>query len=124
MKRPPNKKIIQALKNNHGFLINTAEELEISRMSLYNWISKDEELQQAVEQSKEALKDKVEHQLMKNIMDGKETSIIFFMKTKMKDRGYSQDIENAMTFNQLNITVQSEESRIIMDNIIKKISNE
>ena len=124
-KKPGKKEIKEALIINNGFLINAAQDLGINRNTLAKYISEDPDLEQAVQEARESLKDIAEHQLLKNIKEGKETSLLFFMKTKMKDRGYSQDPElAAMTFNQLNISVRSEETKVLIDEVIKKITNE
>lgn len=125
-KKPGKKEMKEALLNNNGFIINAAQDLGISRQTLAKYIEADDDLQETLKEAKESIKDIAEGQLLKNIKEGKETSLLFFMKTKMKDRGYSQDPSElaAMTFNQLNITVQTEETRLLLDNIIKKINNE
>lgn len=125
--KKPTKKIIQAaiIKHN-GFVVNAADELKVNRNTLSKWIKQDESLQATVSEARESMKDKAEAQLLKNILDGKETSLIFYLKCIAKDRGYSQDVEGqiAATFNQLNISVQSEEAKIMINDIVKKISNE
>jgi len=125
-KKPGKKQIIEALVNNNGFMINAAQDLEITRQSLAKYINEDPDLIECVKQTKESLKDIAEGQLLKNIREGKETSLLFYLKTHAKDRGYSQDPSElaAMTFNQLNISVRTEESKIIMDEVIKKLSND
>ncbi len=126
MKKIPVKKIKEALVNNNGFMINAANDLGINRATLKKYIDADESLVQVLHDCKESMKDIAEGQLLKNIKEGKETSLLFYLKTHAKDRGYSQDPSEiaAMTFNQLNITVQSENSKLIMEEVIKKISNE
>ena len=99
MKKPGKKEIKEALINNSGFIANSAQDLVISRQTLAKYIEADPDLQTIMKDAKEALKDEVEHQLLKNIKAGKETSIIWFMKTQMKDRGYIEKIENETNLN-------------------------
>tara|TARA_R110002050_G_scaffold81055_6_gene173256 strand:- start:499 stop:732 length:234 start_codon:yes stop_codon:yes gene_type:complete len=56
-------------------------------------MKEDKEFAKAVEEIKEAQVDYVEGQLIKNISKGKETSIIFYLKSKAKDRGYAEKLD-------------------------------
>lgn len=125
-KKPGKKEIKEAIINNNGFMVNAANDLGIARQTLKKYIDEDPDLEECLKEAKESLKDIAEGQLLKNIKEGKETSLLFFMKTQMKDRNYSQDGSElaAMTFNQLNISVRSEETKLLMEEVIKKISNE
>jgi len=80
--------IIEALYNNSGFLQQTADALNINRVTLWRYIKSDEQLQEEVEQVRESLIDLAESQLKTNIKDGKETSLIYFMNCKARHRGY------------------------------------
>jgi len=99
----PNETIITALNKNRGLLKNTAKSLKhdgksIARSTLYVWIygndkaqppiPPDDELVQAVINAREDAIDYVESQLFKNIKRREKTSIIFYLKTIGKDRGY------------------------------------
>jgi len=103
MKRPTNKKIEEALENNLSILINTARELGCSRQRLRIWIDQDPELQMFYLDGKEKLKDIVEGQMLKNIKEGKEASLIFFMKTQMKDRGYIEKTDMNLTIDAVKV---------------------
>jgi len=80
--------ILEALCGNSGFLQQTAEALNINRVTLWRYIKSDKQLQEEVEQVKESLIDFAESQLRTNIKDGKETSLIYFMNCKARHRGY------------------------------------
>jgi len=88
MKKPASKKIKEALEKNSGILTKAAEDLGCSRRWLKIWIDGDIELSAFYIDCKEAIKDMAEAQLIKNILEGKEASLLFYMKAKMKDRGY------------------------------------
>ena len=60
----------------------------ISRQIFYNWMDKDPEFAEAVEEVNEANVDFVESALLQKINDGDTTTIIFYLKTKGKSRGY------------------------------------
>lgn len=125
MKRPVNKKIIEALEHNFSILVNTAQELGCARQVLKKWIDNDPELQEAYLAGKEKLKDMVEFQLLKNIKEGKETSLIWYMKTQMKDRGYidrsNLEVTGQIEHKQLLINVLDTETKLLMEDTIKMI---
>ena len=60
-------------------------------------MKEDPEFAKAVEDIKEAQIDYVEGELIKNIAQGKETSIIFYLKSKAKKRGYTDKSEVDIT---------------------------
>lgn len=64
----------------------TCEAIGISRTAWYAWKESDPEFKEKVKEIDESLIDLAETQLMKNIRDGKETSLIFFLKNKAPDR--------------------------------------
>lgn len=88
------KKFIEAYENALGNVSAACRMLGISRRTFYHWRETDEEFRTAAEDVLESNKDFAETMLMKNIREGKETSIIFYLKTRCKDRGYVERIEN------------------------------
>lgn len=86
-------KMLELLKANCGNVSEACEQLGISRGSHYFWMNNDSEYAKAVDSINEANIDFAEKQLRKNIKDGDITSIIFFLKTKGKNRGFSERVE-------------------------------
>jgi len=125
MKKPSNKIIQEALENNFSILVNSAQEIGCSRQVLKKWIDEDVVLQEYYKTGKEKLKDMVEFQLLKNIKDGKETSLIWYMKTQMKDRGYidrsNLEVSGQIEHKQLLINVLDTETKLLMEDTIKMI---
>lgn len=78
----------RAIKEAKGFVTTAAKALGISRTQLYNIINRHPTVKEALDDAREEMKDFAEAQLFKNIKDGKETSLIFYLKTQAKDRGY------------------------------------
>ena len=87
-------KLLKALQETQGLIYHACKKAgNISRSTYYRYMREDEEFAKAVEDIKEAQIDYVEGQLIKNISDGKETSIIFYLKSKAKERGYAEKLD-------------------------------
>ena len=83
---------LKSLKKNLCNISKACEAANISRKTYYRWIE-DQEFKDQVEAVKEGLIDHVEHQLLQKIDSGDTTAIIFFLKTRAKDRGYVEKQE-------------------------------
>ena len=66
----------------------------INRGTYYKW-RKQREFSDKCEEIEEAFKDWVESQLVKKMKEGDNTMLIFYSKTKLKDRGYIEKQEIA-----------------------------
>ena len=87
-------KLLKALQETQGLIYHACKKAgNISRSTYYRYLKEDTEFAKAVEDIKEAQIDYVEGQLIKNISYGKETSIIFYLKSKAKDRGYAEKLD-------------------------------
>ena len=77
-------KLLKALAETQGLIYHACKKAgNISRSTYYRYMREDEEFAKAVEDIKEAQIDYVEGELIKNIARGKETSIIFYLKSKV-----------------------------------------
>jgi hypothetical protein len=99
--KPPIETINQMLISNYGIITTSAIKLGITPRTLYKWIDESTTLQETIKESRTRVLDFAESQLMKNISDGKEASLLFFLKCLGKSRGY---VEREYPDNQLNIT--------------------
>jgi hypothetical protein len=96
-KLPERKKIfLVVLEEALGNISQACKIVDIERQTYYQWYHKDEKFKKKIDDLQEVAKDFVESKLMGNIRDGKETSIIFYLKSKAKDRGY---IEQSLNIN-------------------------
>lgn len=86
--------ILTVYKNCLGNVSRTCEQCNISRHTFYNYKNKYEEFAEMVEATDEQNIDFAESMLLKNIREGKENSIMFYLKTKGKDRGYVEKVEH------------------------------
>tara|TARA_B100000424_G_C22764698_1_gene412203 strand:+ start:297 stop:668 length:372 start_codon:yes stop_codon:yes gene_type:complete len=82
-----------ALKNNNGNISDACIAVNIGRQTYYDWLDKDDQFKVDAENAQESLIDLAESKLVENIKDNDNTSIIFFLKTKGKKRGYIEKSE-------------------------------
>ena len=82
------KQFLELLEKNTLHIGNTCKALNVERGWYYRNIDKDPEFREQCESVKESFIDTVESYLFKNIQKGDTTSIIFFLKTRAKHRGY------------------------------------
>ncbi len=84
---------LQVLNDALGNVTLATKTCGIDRSLPYKWRSGDIEFYQKVEEVSEVTLDYVEGCLMRNIKTGKEASIIFYLKTRGKKRGYVERTE-------------------------------
>lgn len=77
-----------ALRAAHGFVSVTAKTLGCADNTVRSYIAKFQACSEAAHESREEMKDFAEGRLFQKIRDGDTASIIFFLKTQAKDRGY------------------------------------
>ena len=65
----------------------------ITRKTFYDYVNSDSDFKESIEESKEALLDNAESVLQRKIMGEDTISLIFFLKTKGKARGYTERTE-------------------------------
>jgi hypothetical protein len=85
--------ILRALELNAGVLSETAKMLRTSYSRLKEFIDSNPSLKQAADDVLEVKKDLAESELNKHIKKGNLTAIIFFLKTRAKDRGYVESMD-------------------------------
>jgi len=81
------KKMIEALEATFYNITEACKMVNISRETHYNWLDKYDEYKKACDDILASRINIAESQLHKNIMEGKETSLIFFLKCKA---GYTE----------------------------------
>lgn len=90
------KDLIKALRKSLG-IVTTAcnsiypdnpEEAERLRQRHYSWMKRNQKYREEVESLEFRAGDFVESQLFKLIKEGNPTAVIFYAKTKLKNRGY------------------------------------
>jgi len=88
-KTAANKKaFLEQLKATLGNVTMACEAVGIDRATYYKWKQRDKSFAARVEEVNENALDFAESALKKNIKAGDTTAIIFYLKTRGKDRGY------------------------------------
>ena len=88
-KKTKKEKFIEVLFENHGHISEACEKMNICRKTFYNWKNSDSEFAADVQLVEDSLIDYAKSKLMENITKNDTTSIIFFLKTKGKDQGFT-----------------------------------
>lgn len=107
-------RMIAALEKAHGFVSAACTALGCSRKQFYARLKCLPTVQEAMVEIREKRTDFVESQLLQNIKAGKEVSILFYLKTQAKDRGYIERQE-VRTFNTDMSKLSDEELRKIIE---------
>lgn len=82
------KRVLTALGKSLGVVKIACEKAGVSRTQFYKWLKNDSRFRKKVEEVEDLAIDFVESQLFQNIKSGNVPSIIFYLKTKGRKRGY------------------------------------
>lgn len=105
--KPTTKKaMLEALELSLGIVTTACKNVGISRDTHYEWLKVDEEYKAAVDSIQDITLDFAESQLHKQIKDGEVTSTIFYLKTKGKKRGYVERVEQDVSINLPQVTIE------------------
>lgn len=83
-------KFIATFNTLRGLITLTCASTKIARNTYYYWLRNDAEFRQKAEEILEMQIDLVESKLLDLINSGDTTAVIFYLKTKGKNRGYSE----------------------------------
>lgn len=90
---------IKAYEKKGGNVAATCGAANIGRRTFYYWRENDKDFDAACKDIEDALVDFTESKLMEKINDSDLTAIIFYLKTKGKDRGYVERTEQDVKMN-------------------------
>lgn len=79
---------IEAFRQTLGNISMACDRAGIARATYYNWMAEDKEFNIQVRDTEERNLDFAESQLLKGIKNENATLLIFYLKTKGKNRGY------------------------------------
>ena len=93
----------------HNNVTKACKLAKIGRTTYYRWMKTSfrEQLDEAVE----SLKDQIENKLISKALEGDNACLIFFCKTRMKDRGYIEKSEQLIEHKGENIKITIEEKK-------------
>lgn len=83
------KKLIKALIKHLGIVTKACDEIGISRNQFYQYCKSDPAFKAEVDDINEITLDFVEDKLFQNIKEGDKASIMFYMKYRGRNRGYT-----------------------------------
>lgn len=86
-------KFPEILKECKGIVSIACQKAKIARHTYYDWRKADPDFAKLCDESSETTIDFVESKLLELIDEKHPAAIIFFMKTKAKDRGYVERVE-------------------------------
>ena len=109
------KLMIEVLKNQLGIVSVACRQVGIHRDTHYKWMKEDENYKHFVEEAEFEVKDFGEHSLFKLIKEGNPAAVIFFNKTKNRDRGYieKREIEHSTNDFKVEINIPKEVKDLI-----------
>lgn len=91
------KALIEALTQSLGIVTTACKTVGLDRTTFYKYYENDPEFRKSVDDIGNIAIDFVESQNYKLIKEGNPTSIIFYLKTKGRERGYSETIKTEIS---------------------------
>lgn len=91
------KSFLENLEAAKGIIVAACKATKISRGTYYNWYKSDPEFKNTCDEINEETIDAVESKLLNNINNGDTTAIIFYLKTKGRNRGYVEHQQVALS---------------------------
>lgn len=93
MKKPSKKKLLQMAESTGGVVLDMAEQCKVPRSTMYNWINKDQDLKDAIENGRDILVDMAKKGLREKLAAGSEKSIIYVLGTLGRKEGFGNVIQ-------------------------------
>lgn len=84
---------VKAFAQSRGIIAPACKAVSINRTTYYDWMERDPAFAEEVEAIRQEQIDTVESALLNKIEGGDTTAVIFYLKTKGKERGYSERTE-------------------------------
>ena len=99
--------MLDALEKNLGVVTSACKVVGLNRSTFYDYYNGDSDFKKDVDDLQNVTLDFVESKLHKNIDNCKETSIIFYLKTKGRKRGYVEhkEVDHTTQGEKININI-------------------
>lgn len=91
------KALVEALEKSLGVVTTACKKVGVGRTTYYDWYNNDEEFKKQVDELQNVALDFAESQLHKQISENNTAATIFYLKTKGKQRGYTDKSELDIT---------------------------
>lgn len=101
--------VIEALQESLGIVTTACINAGIDRSTFYEWVKNDAEFAKTVDDIEDVTLDFVEGKLLQNVNANDTQSILFYLKTKGKRRGYTERTEVKVELPTLNDNRTEEE---------------
>lgn len=86
-------KFLEVYKKQALNITNACEAAGISRQTFYNWLEEHPKFAVKINNAQESFKDWVESKIVRAINNDDKQVLMFYAKTKLKDRGYIERVE-------------------------------
>ncbi|WP_156809702.1 hypothetical protein [Riemerella columbina] len=101
--------LLSCLKDTLGIVNSACINAGLSRETYYRWYREDKDFRKRADDITETQIDVAEASLLKKIKNGDTTSIIFYLKTRGKERGY---VEKRIVEADVNTTIKNPEQAL------------
>jgi biotin synthase-related radical SAM superfamily protein len=109
-------RMIKAMERHMCIVTTASKSAKIDRSRHYIWMNEDPEYKKAIDELSEIVFDVVESKLFEQIKSGNTTSTIFFMKCKMRGRGYIEKTEMDLNVTRPDLSdMSTDEIRQLLD---------
>lgn len=122
--------LLKAYEEAMGIVKTACDAVNVSRVTFYNYYNNDPEFREKADDIKELQKDFAESLILKKMKEGDTAMIIFYAKTQMKDRGYTErkeitgkDGEDLIRTKEVDLSKLSDEQRNVLLSIGLDIIN-
>lgn len=105
-----------SLQLNYGDVSKACAQLGMSRSTFYKWKHENQSFKECSDDIEETFLDAAESKIRQKIEDGDVACLIFYLKTKGKNRGYSEKIE-------VDSTVTNKSLKEYTDDELRKIAS-
>ena len=105
------KALLDALEKSLGIVSTACSITKLNRATFYRYKKDDNVFSDAVDDIQNVSLDFVESQLLKQIKKGSTAATIFYLKTKGKKRGYTEQVTALDKESELNINVSFDDSK-------------
>lgn len=91
---PRKKKMVEAMAKHLGIVTSACQEVGLNRDTYYQWLKNDKDFAEAIIALEGRKEDVIEKAFLSLVIDRNPQAVIHAVKTKLKYRGYGDEIKN------------------------------